>query len=50
MISLIIEFLILNKLNMMNGAILVLFIIQSIGWFINVVCKSIKLGEKWSKF
>lgn len=46
MISLIIEYLILDKLNMMGGVITVLYVIQCIAWFINIICKSINLGKK----
>lgn len=46
MVSLIIEYLILDKLNMMSGVVMVLYIIECIVWFIRLLVNMIKTGLK----
>lgn len=46
MISLILLGMILDKLNMLNGLALILYVICIITWLIEIICKLIKFGIK----
>ena len=46
MIDLILLGMILDKLNMLNGLVLILYLICIIAWFISFISKLIKLGMK----
>lgn len=46
MISLILLGMILDKLNMLNGLVLILYVICIIAWIFEFICKLIKFGMK----